>query len=158
MKPCLFRFPLFLLVGPRPLFVSPSTPRKDWSTLDLAKLEEEWRIGDHPEDSLTPDDHLFHSLERERQSAYDKMQSLMRHETKSSMRNDKALERAALDAQNAGKSVMIFATLRNDRAPKDGDGWIWDSMATVCEEWSVSPCVPSGCFRSLCSPLHHSCL
>jgi hypothetical protein len=158
MKPYLFRFPLVLLVGSRPLFVTPSLPREDWSTLDLAELEEEWRIGDHPEDLLSPDDHLFYSLERERQSAYDKMQTLMRHETQSSMRNNKALERAALDAQNAGKSVMMFATLRNDRAPNDGDGWIWDSMATVCEEWSVSPRVPSGYFRNLCSSLHRACI
>lgn len=65
--------------------------------------------------------------------------SWMRDDNETSgKRNDKALERAASDAQRAGKSVMMFASLRNDRAPKHGDGWDWDSMAAVCNEWSVS--------------------
>lgn len=108
--------------------------------LDLAELEEEWKIGDDAEDLRTPDDHLFHLLERERQLAFDKMQTLMGDKTSSGgKRNKKALERAALDVQHAGKAVMIFAQLRNDSAPKDG--WTFDSMAAVCDEWSVSALV-----------------
>jgi hypothetical protein len=119
------------------LFVSSSPPRSDWSTLDLDDLEEAWMRDDNVEDLITPDEHLYDLLEQERQSAFDKMQSLM-HDKTSGKRNDKALERAASDAQRAGKSVMIFASLRHDSAPKDSDGWDWDSMAAVCNEWSVS--------------------
>jgi len=119
------------------LFVSSYPRRSDWSTLDLDDLEEAWMKGDDAQDLLTPDEHLYRLLEQERQSAFDKMQSLMQDKT-SGKRHDKALKRAAVDAQHAGKSVMIFASLRHDRAPKDIDGWDWDSMAAVCNEWSVS--------------------
>lgn len=126
--------------GLQVFFVSSSLPRNDWSMLDLAELEEEWKIGDDAEDWRTPDDHLFHLLERERQLAFNKMQTLMGDKTGSGgKRNEKALERAALDVQHAGKAVMIFAQLRNDSAPKDG--WSFDSMAAVCDDWSVSALV-----------------
>ncbi|KAL3772194.1 hypothetical protein ACHAWU_000542 [Discostella pseudostelligera] len=117
------------------LFVSSSPRRSDWSTLDLDDLEEAWMKGDDAQDLLTPDEHLYDLLEQERKLAFDKMQSLMQDKT-SGKRHDKALKRAALDAQHAGKSVMMFASLRNDRSPKHGHGWDWDSMVAVCDEWS----------------------
>lgn len=131
---------MVLLASPRHVVLS-SPPRNDWSTLDLTELEEEWKSDEDVDDLKSRDDHLYDLLERERKSAMNKLQTLLHDEGGGGgmQKNDKALKRAALDAQHAGKSVMIFATLRNDRVPDDGDGWAWNSMAAVCDKWSVSP-------------------
>ena len=154
---------LFLLSLHTPLqrrnthrFVAAAIPREDWSKLDLAALEEQWKTGDSDEDLATPDDELYRILEKKRNDAFDRMQSIMKpdwHEkadgsggSDDGKRRAKELERAALDAQHAGKAAMVFATLRRDKAPKerkernhdsDGSNWDWDSMAKVCDEWSV---------------------
>ena len=140
-----------VLLAPRHALSSP--PRNDWSTLDLTELEEEWKSDEDVDDLKSPDDHLYDLLERERKAALNKMQTLLHDEVSGGgmQKNDKALKRAALDAQRAGKSVMIFATLRNDRVPDEGDGWTWDSMATVCDKWSVSPHIfRQGVFSVVC--------
>lgn len=138
--------------------VEASPPRKDWSTLDLNALEEEWKTGDNAEDLITPDEHLYDLMERERKSAFERMQTLMRKTKGDTFHEETALKQAASDAQHAGKAVMIFATLKNRNvgAPtKDCDGWDWNAMASICDEWSVSPtitCIQNIFCRCLIDP------
>lgn len=117
------------------LFATAIPPRKDWSKLDLDTLQEEWKAGDNAEELATPDDELYQLLEQKRKSSYERIESLI-HDVSGDARNAKRLEHAALDARHAGKAVVIFATLLEDGAPEDEDGWDWDSMASVCDEWS----------------------
>ena len=124
------------LVNATKHFATAAPPRNDWSKLDLATLEEDWREGDEAEELATPDDELYNLLDRKRKHASDRMEYFM--SDSGAQNNDKALEQAALDAQHAVKAVMIFATLREDGAPKNSNGWDWESMAEVCDEWSVS--------------------
>ena len=155
--------PFWCVVNNGRLFANAAPARSNWSKLDLASLEKEWETGDNEEDLRTPDDELYALTERNRQKALDKLETLITTSApngdddgdndiagKKSKEEENALfERAALDAQHAGKAVMIFATLRElDTVPKKAkeksnteknDGkWDWDSMSAVCDEWSVS--------------------
>lgn len=145
---------------------SASPPRTSWANLDLASLEKEWEQGDSHEDLQTPDDELYAISERERQKAMEKITNLMKTSEKSGGDSNKAtakeFEKAALEAQHAGKGVMIFATLRNDVEPaalstgtssdsfpasSKSDGsrdkaattkWDWNSISNLCQQWSTS--------------------
>lgn len=166
---CTIHIILFLFTNDtfNTFLASASPPRTSWSwsDLDLVSLEKEWEQGDSHEDLQTPDDELYAISERERQIAMEKITSLMENSEKSGSHSKKAtskeFEKAAVEAQHAGKGVMIFATLRNDVEPaalstgtssdsfptySESDGsrdktaqtkWDWNSMSTLCQQWST---------------------
>ena len=67
------------LVNATKHFATAAPPRNDWSKMDLATLEEDWREGDEAEELATPDDELYDLLDRKRKHASDRMEYLAEH-------------------------------------------------------------------------------
>jgi hypothetical protein len=67
-KKCLFIFYLFvLLVNVR----AKKKKSKDWSKIDLEKVEEEWKQGDSEDELITGDELLFREMEKRKEQSID---------------------------------------------------------------------------------------
>ena len=135
-------------------------PRKDWSNLDLDKLEEEWKVGDEYEELITSDELLYQESERKRMIAIEKLEQIMysdNHKNNGRIPETDEFESLAQEVQVAGKPAMIFSKLTMDEVPnipklmkkkkktttttKEESKqfiWDWDSIAALCQEWEVS--------------------
>mmetsp|Transcript_59660 Transcript_59660/g.69723 ORF Transcript_59660/g.69723 Transcript_59660/m.69723 type:complete len:150 (-) Transcript_59660:285-734(-) len=108
--------------------------RQNWSDLDLAALEEEWKSGDNKEDfEVTPDEELYQEFERRRKMAFAKVNAAT---NKANNIPKSHLNRLLIKAQTAGKPEIIMTKLKLDLSP-EGKGWKWEALSEFCDDWSV---------------------
>eukprot|EP00592_Proboscia_alata_P011876 CAMPEP_0194390304 /NCGR_PEP_ID=MMETSP0174-20130528/109209_1 /TAXON_ID=216777 /ORGANISM="Proboscia alata, Strain PI-D3" /LENGTH=147 /DNA_ID=CAMNT_0039183493 /DNA_START=80 /DNA_END=519 /DNA_ORIENTATION=- len=107
--------------------------RQNWSDLDLAALEEEWKSGDNKEDfEVTPDEELYQEFERRRKMAFAKVNAAT---NKANNIPKSHLNRLLIKAQTAGKPEIIMTKLKLDLSP-EGKGWKWEALSEFCDDWS----------------------
>eukprot|EP00957_Ditylum_brightwellii_P132383 10094908-Ditylum_brightwellii.AAC.1 len=121
-----------------PDVASAKAHRKDWSKLNLDKLEEEWKTGDDEEELSTPGEELYQLTEKMREETSAKLERMM-NDPNADLTGP-VFERAVMDAQASGKPAMIFTKLDVDKAHytdgnKSSDGLDWDALASICDEW-----------------------
>ena len=99
--------------------------RQNWSDLDLAALEEEWKSGDNKEDfEVTPDEELYQEFERRRKMAFAKVNAATNKANKIPKSH---LNRLLIKAQTAGKPEI-----RNSM----GDRGCWVRLHEIFESMS----------------------